>query len=174
MTQKAEIPYGLGKVIYFPQKAYPAEECLREAYQAEMEKIAQEAIASEPEKGWIAPSPEIGFTAWDDAGRRTLYLLNTDWQSDAELHNATFIYGEKQFTVPVRRYHIENIHCAQGLALRPEANTSDVLSIDKADEGWKVRVQTTGKDTLHWMNAQTGATGDLTIADAGIHELVIK
>lgn len=174
LTQKAEIPYGLGKVIYFPQKAYPAEECLREAYQAEMEKIAQEAIASEPEKGWIAPSPEIGFTAWDDAGRRTLYLLNTDWQSDAEWHNATFIYGEKQFAVPVRRYYIENIHCAQGLALRPEANTSDVLSIDKADEGWKVRVQTTGKDTLHWMNAQTGATGDLTIADAGIHELVIK
>ena len=174
LTQKAEIPYGLGKVIYFPQQAYPAEECLREAYQAEMEKIAQEAIASEPEKGWIAPSPEIGFTAWDDAGRRTLYLLNTDWQSDAEWHNATFIYGEKQFTVPVRQYHIENIHCAQGLALRPEANTSDVLSIDKADEGWKVRVQTTGKDTLHWMNAQTGATGNLTIADAGIHELVIK
>ena len=174
LTQKAEIPYGLGKVIYFPQKAYPAEECLREAYQAEMGKIAQEAITSEPEKGWIAPSPEIGFTAWDDAGRRTLYLLNTDWQSDAELHNATFIYGEKQFTVSVRRYHIENIHCAQGLALRPEANTSDVLSIDKADEGWKVRVQTTGKDTLHWMNAQTGATGNLTIADAGIHELVIK
>lgn len=174
LTQKAEIPYGLGKVIYFPQKAYPAEECLREAYQAEMEKIAQEAIASEPEKGWIAPSPEIGFTAWDDAGRRTLYLLNTDWQSDAELHNATFIYGEKQFTVPVRRYHIENIHCAQGLALRPEANTSDVLSMDKTDDGWKVRVQTTGKDTLHWMNAQTGATGDLAITDAGIHELVIK
>ena len=174
LTQKAEIPYGLGKVIYFPQKAYPAEECLREAYQAEMEKIAQEAIVSEPEKGWIAPSPEIGFTAWDDAGRRTLYLLNTDWQSDTEWHNATFIYGKKQFTVPVRRYHIENIHCAQGLALRPEANTSDVLSMDKTDDGWKVRVQTTGKDTLHWMNALTGATGDLAITDAGIHELVIK
>ena len=174
LTQKAEIPYGLGKVIYFPQKAYPAEECLREAYQAEMEKIAQEAIASEPEKGWIAPSSEIGFTAWDDAGRRTLYLLNTDWQSDAELHNATFTYGGKTFTVPVRRYHIETLHCAEGLALRPEANTSDVLSIDKTDEGWKVRVQTTGPDTLHWMNAQTGATGNLALANAGIHELIIK
>lgn len=174
LTQKTEISYGLGKIIYFPQKAYPAEESLREAYCTEMEKIAQEAINHEPAKGWITPSPEIGFTVWDDAGRRTLYLLNTDWQSDKELRNASFVYGTKQFTIPVRRYHIETIHCAQGLALRPEANTSDVLTIEKDNEGWKVCVQTTGKDTLHWMNALTGETGSFAITDAGIHELIVK
>ena len=162
------------KIIYFPQKAYPAEESLREAYCTEMEKIAQEAINHEPAKGWITPSPEIGFTAWDDAGRRTLYLLNTDWQSDKELRNASFVYGTKQFTIPVRRYHIETIHCAQGLALRPEANTSDVLTIEKDNEGWKVCMQTTGKDTFHWMNALTGKTGSFAITDAGIHELIVK
>lgn len=91
--QQTTLNYGKGKVIYFPEALYPAEDKLKAAYIKVMQDIAASTVHPEAENGWIEAAPSVGFTAWQDGERRTLYVLNTDWQSDEETHPYTFIYG---------------------------------------------------------------------------------
>jgi hypothetical protein len=53
------------------------------------------------------------------------------------------------------------------------SNTTDVLSIEKTSEGWTVKVQTTGKDTVKILNSVSGAETCSQIDGAGIHVLKI-
>ena len=173
LQDKTIIPLGLGKVIYFPQSAYPAESTLRGAYVEAMKEVAKSTVDGEVKKGWMEASPAVGFTVWDQANRRTLYLLNTNWK-EKQHQTAAFVYGQHQFPVQVRQYHIETIHCAEGLAVMPMANTTDVLDIKGTAEGWQVKVQTTGADTLNCMQASNGITEIVRLDKPGIHELVIR
>ena len=173
LTEKTEISFGLGKVVYFPIAAYPAEASLRAAYVKEMKAIAYKSVTEEIEQGWIIHAPAVGFTVWNQADRRTIYLLNTDWKNKDKEQSATFVYGQHSFPIKVRQYHTETIHCAEGLAVMPKGNTTDVLSITSTATGWKVRVQTTGQDTVACMQASTGKVENLQLPCAGIHELTI-
>lgn len=173
LAQKTEIAYGNGKIIYFPNNCYPADEQIRAEYEATMRGIASTAVVPETEHGWIEASQSVGFTAWDSADRRTLYLLNTDWSSDEEEHAATLTYKGHSFQVPVRRYRLETIHCAMGLAVMPLSNTSDVLSITPVQDGIIVKVQTTEDDSIRIMDTATGETSTVDIKGAGIHEIMV-
>ena len=174
MTGKHEIPYGNGWIIYFATPDYPIASSLVSAYEETMHTLAASSIQEEPEQGWIAASPHVGFTVWNEGNRRTLLLLNTDWKSDSDEVKAEFCYGDKKFMVPVRRYHVENIHCAVGLAVRPEANTTDILSIQPTSSGWDIQVQTTGDDQLQCMQAVSGQEKTITLQGAGIHSVHIE
>ncbi len=173
LTEKTVIPLGLGKIVYFPEAAYPAEESLREQYEAEMRSVAAAAADEERAKGWVESSPSVGFTVWDGAGRRTIYLLNADWQSAEQSHEATFVYGEKKFPIDVRRYHIETIHCAEGLAVAPGSNTTDVLGITRTDGGWKLTMQNTEKDTIRCFSAATGDVRTVTLDTPAVHVITV-
>ena len=138
-----------------------------------MRQIATETVEPEDSKGWIKTTASVGFTVWDTPERRTVYLLNTDWKSDREQQAATFTYQGKDFPIEVRRYHIETIHCTEGLAVMPASNTTDVLSIQKEEAGWKVKIQNTEHDTLRFLNAVTGKVESFSFPEAGIHEMFI-
>ena len=174
LAEKTVKSYGKGRIIYYPQQVYPADSTLRADYTAEMEKLAEGAVAGETAKGWVAPAASVEFTAWDCPELRTVFLLNTDWQSTAESHPARFVYGERTFPVDVRRYHIETVHCNRGLAVMPSSNTTDVLSIGEEEEGWTVRIQNTEPDTFRCMNALTGQVEEIRLEAPGIHEVCIK
>ena len=173
LTQKTVISYGRGKVVYFPQAAYPAENSLKDAYVAAMKEIATTTMNGEAEKGWVKSAPSVGFTVWDEADRRTIYLLNVNWQSDENSQPATFVYGNQEFPIVVRQYAIETIHCVDGLAVMPSENTTDVLDIKATKEGWTVRYQTTGADELKCMAAASGKVTSLKANAAGIHEIKV-
>ena len=173
LNDKTVGSYGAGKVVYFPQAVYPAEDSLKEAYVSARSEIAYQTVSEELSDGWILASESVGFTVWNRMDRRTIYLLNTDWKSDREEHPATFVYKGKTFTVPVRRYHIETIHCAAGLAVCPSSNTTDVLSVEGVSDGWKVKVQTATADQIRIMNGITGTCTSQSIDKAGIHEFII-
>ena len=173
LTRKTEIPFGLGKIIYFPEASYPAETSLRSQYEETLRSVATAATDRERAKGWIESSPSIGFTVWDEADRRTIYLLNTDWKSEDESHKATFVCGDKRFPIDVRRYHIETIHFAEGLAVVPESNTTDILSIMKVDAGWQLTVQNTEKDTIRCFSSATGAVKTITLDAPSVHVITV-
>lgn len=184
-TKQMEIAVGNGKVIYFPQSVYPADLSIRKAYETTMRKLANEVNDAEPDKGWITHNPAVGFTVWDHKDRRTIYLLNTDWKSREDctgslpethygVQPAVFVYGDHEYPVQVRRYHIETIHCAEGVALLPLSNTSDVLRIDRLPNGWKVRVQTTGPDRFNYYLKEKKEEGVLSVDKAGIIDLFIQ
>lgn len=174
LTTKTEITFGRGQIIYFPQKAYPAESNLRADYEAALKKIAAKAAEEETACGWMEAAPSVGFTVWDSPGRRTIYLLNTDWASSQEQHQATFKYMDKEFSVPVRRYHIETIHCADGLAVMPASNTTDILSIHREENGWTVKIQTTESDVIQCMNSITGKEETIKFNMPGIYNVIIN
>lgn len=174
LTEKTEMTYGTGRIIYFPQKAYPAEETLRTEYVSAMTALASETVEKEHCNGWIAASPAVGFTVWDAPCRRTIYLLNTDWESAQEVRPATFVYGNQTFPVEVRRYHIETIHCADGLAVMPTLNTTDVLSVTAQANGWIVKVQTTGEEDIRCMKAVSRTIETIHVGHSGIHEILVN
>ena len=174
LTAKTEIAYGLGKIVYFPQKNYPVEATLKADYVAAMKEIAAKTVAEEADKGWMEAAPSVGFTVWDSSDRRTVYLLNADWASDQEQHPATFVYKGQKFPVAVRRYHIETIHCADGLAIMPASNTTDILSVSRKRNGWTVKVQTTGSDVVQCMNAITGKVEPVKFNNPGVYEVFIN
>ena len=169
LMQQTTLNYGKGKVIYFPEALYPAEDKLKAAYIKVMQDIAASTVHPEAENGWIEAAPSVGFTAWQDGERRTLYVLNTDWQSDEETHPYTFIYGKGKFRLSIARYQLGTIHCAAQLAAAPSSNTTDVLSIVKEADGWTVRVQTTGPDTVKFMFASNGLEKEVSFSSPGIH-----
>ena len=174
LTEKTEIAFGEGKVVYFPQAAYPAESTLRTAYESAMRDAATATVACETARGWMKEVPQVGFTVWDQGDRRTIYLLNTDWKSDKDSQSATFIYGKHTFEVPVVRYQLGTIHCSAGLAVMPGANTTDILSILRTEKGWKVKVQTTERDTFRCMDASTGISKSITLDSGGITEFIVE
>lgn len=169
LTQQTVLGYGKGKVIYFPTPLYPAEEPLKADYIKVMQDVAASTVKPETENGWIDAAPSVGFAAWQDGGRRTLYVLNTDWQSDKEMHPYTFVYGNGKFRLSIARYQLGTIHCAAQLAVAPSSNTTDVLSIVKEADGWTVRVQTTGPDTIKFMFANNGVEKEISFSSPGIH-----
>ena len=124
---------------------------LKADYVEAMKEIAAKAAGEETCQGWMEAAPSVGFTVWDHSDRRTIYLLNTDWASDQDQRPATFIYKGKKFPVVVRRYHIETIHCADGLA-----------------------VQTTGNDVVQCMNAVTGKVEPIKFDEPGVHEVFVN
>lgn len=170
---KTIIPFGSGEIVYFPQAAYPAEASLRSQYEETMRELAGETVNEELSSGWIESTPSVGFTVLDSKDRRTIYLLNTDWKSDEQQHTATFVCNGKKFPVDVRRYHIETVHYADGLAISPGSNTTDVLNIVKCDNGWQITVQNTEKDTIRCFNTLSGETTTYVLDDPSVHHISV-
>lgn len=174
LSGKTNISFGNGKIIYFPDKAYPAAPSLRSRYETVLREVAEASLADEQQAGWIEESPSVGFTVWDSPDRRTIYLLNTDWQSDEQQHTAVFACNGKTFPVDVRRYHMETIHCSNGLAIHPGSNTTDVLDICKTGEGWKIVVQNTEKDTIKCFDTLTGETKIYSLDEPAVHIIKVE
>ncbi|MEG1748850.1 MAG: hypothetical protein RR249_04080 [Tannerellaceae bacterium] len=174
LTKETEIAFGSGRIVYFPQKAYPAEELLTIPYEAAMKQIATTSVAGESQRGWIKAAPSIGFAVWDSSDRRTIYLLNTDWMSEQEQQTTSLLYNGKKFPITVRRYHTETVHCAKELAVMPDSNTTDILNIKKTKKGWLVTVQNTVTETIRCMNASTGTSQTYRLDTPGIHHVSVE
>lgn len=174
LSAKTIIPFGSGKIVYFPQTVYPADASLRSQYEETMRELAGTTVNEEISSGWIEAAPSVGFTVWDSKDRRTIYLLNTDWKSNDQQHTATFVCNGKKFPIDVRRYHIETVHCANDLAVSPGSNTTDILNIVKSDNGWKVTVQNTEKDTIRCFNTLTGVTTTVSLDNPSVHIITVQ
>lgn len=116
----------------------------------------------------LGPPPSLHKFA-----RRTVYLLNVGWQNNVEFHPVEFLFGPSRFPVNARRYAIETTHCAEGLAIMPRNNTTDVLDITRQANGWSVKIQTTEPDEIRVFNAATGACQAKQLTKPGTHDLEI-
>lgn len=173
LNGKIEIPFGKGKIIYFPDPVYPANEAIRNAYRESVREEGEKHSRAQFNKGWISPGEKVSFTVWDNGNKRTLYLLNIDWSSPENSTPAKFHLGNSVFDIPVQSYLLETIHVRDNLGIMPKATTTDILSIEPDDQGWEVSVQTTGADTLQIFRGDTGYSSVQEIKTAGIHRLRI-
>lgn len=173
LTSKTELKRGKGKIIYFPQNIYPIESQLVDQYTETVKAESAATVKNESERGWIASSPKIGFTVWDSANHRTLYLLNTDWQSNNTSHAAQFVLANKTFNVDVRQNQMETIFCAKNAAVMPQKNTTDVIEIKQDKNRTAFIIQTTGSDTITIFNAKDGSVKTQEISSPGSHTIVI-
>ena len=174
MKGKNVISYGSGKIIYFASASYPAENDIMKDYEDEMHKLGKMYANEEYSSGWVKNSDNVGFSVWDSSDRRTIFLLNTDWESDAMIHNAELVYGSSSFTIPVRRYNIETVHISHGVAVYGLSNTTDVISITDEGNSWAIKVQTTESDTVSCFNSLTGGQKSFELTGPGIHTLKLN
>lgn len=170
LTSKTEIKLGDGKIIYFPQQLYPINEQLVDQYTQAIKTESAIHAEKQAEKGWIAPSPNIGFTAWDRKDRRILYVLNTDWQSNEPSHSATLKLNEISFDINIRQNQMETIVCTPDVAIMPSSNTTDILDIIVKNDRTIVVIQTTGEDTIT-IFSKDGSRSTRKIDKAGKHTL---
>lgn len=170
---KIEVNYGKGKVIYYPQNKYPIENEIVAGYTESMKQIASDIIEKEKDFAWVEGAPYVDFTVWTQNGRRTLYLLNTDWNNGA-IHNATITINNKKFITEIKQYSLTTVHCEKSLGLIPQANTTDVLEIKENIDNWEVVLQTTGKDIIEIFNAVSGKQSSIVLTEAGLRKIVIE
>lgn len=173
MTGKNVLSYGRGKIFYFAENEYPIDVNLKNDYESVMHELAESNVKYEKEAGWIdVCKNKVCFSVWDSDNRRTIYLLNTEWRNDSD-QVAMLMYRGKVFDIPVRRYNIETIHCAYGLAVHGMSNTTDILDIEDDIDGWKIKVQVTEKEILNLYNSLTGGKRKLDIKGPGIYSFCI-
>ncbi|MGL5317295.1 MAG: hypothetical protein ACRC9Q_01135 [Bacteroidales bacterium] len=161
------IEHGKGKIVYFPKGVYPINKEIRKEYEEQIRSQALSVIESNKAKGWVKHSKKIGFTAWDSADRRTIYLVNIDWKSNTNFAEAEIQIKDRSFNVSVPKYTIGTAHCFDGYVVYPEANTTDVLALKNG----KITLQSTGSDQVTIFNTVTGAQQKVMIKSAGVHEI---
>lgn len=168
------IPLGKGRIIYYSENVYPADDLIREHYIEDMKDIASGITSEELEKGWIKPSSHINFSVWDAENIRTLYLLNVDWESGDISHPANFVLNNKVFTVDTGRYSIATIRCFDNIAAIMKFNTSDILNFKKNGNQWIITCQTTRDDSLIVFDGISGKQKIIEIRSPGIHTLELS
>lgn len=173
-TDRKVIPLGKGRVIYYPQNVYPADELIKSSYTEDIINTASGIVSAEYEKGWIKASQNIDFSVWDSGNFRTLYLLNVDWKSDLDSQSAKLILNNHEFNVGAKRYMITTIRCSGNIAAMMDANTSDILEIKKDADKWEIICQTTGPDKLNIFDGFTGTKDVRSINSAGIHKIILS
>jgi hypothetical protein len=166
---------GEGQVVCFPQKLYPIDSFIRDAYSKELSAIGTEAVAGQRQKGWIGSSENIEFAAWDwdDGQHRTIYILNIDWWSGKASSHCTLLLGDQEFKLDVRRRFIEAVTVYKGLAVMPKSMQTDIMKIEKNSDEYTITVQTTGPDELFIFNKDKKSVQTYKIKDAGIHHIRI-
>ena len=121
----------------------------------------------EGSRGWILPAAHIGFTAWDATDRRTLYLLNNDWEGTAPSRSARFRFADNEFEIDVPRWRITTIHCFDDVAVLPSSDTADVLG--RTADG-AIEVQCTAPSTFRIFRSD-GSERIIGVAHPGIHRI---
>ncbi len=149
---KIERRVGKGRVVYFPQDAYPSEVSLRAAYEAELKAIGAAAVEAESKRGWIAGNEDVNFSVYDrEDGLRVIYLVNTDWWSGRTSAAAALLWGGERYEITVPAGEILVITIGEKIVVLPEGVDVDVISIEgrsltlQSDAGAKVRVFEHGK-----------------------------
>jgi hypothetical protein len=121
----------------------------------------------------VRGTEHIGFAAWDweDGGHsyRTIYLLNIDWWSEHPIHQATLLLGEQEFNVDVERGIIGTITLCDGCAIMPKHPLTDVLGVEKRNNGIDITVQSTEACQLILYLEGKDPPVQLKVPGAGIH-----
>ena len=166
---------GKGEVVFYPQKLYPSEQPIKEAYTKDLKQLLEKSAYDQLQKGWIEGAENIEFAAWDweDSLTRTIYLLNIDWWSDITAHPATLRIGDDTFSLNVRRNVLETVTISQGLAVMPQSMTTDVLNISKMEKGYQISVQTTDSESITVYSSKTGPK-TYELEKPGIHSILIN
>ncbi len=168
------ISHGAGKIHYIPETVYPADPKMRQNYEALMRRFATRFAEEQRATGWLSIDGKISFTAWDNGQRRTIYMLNIDWDNPGRDAGGTLYIGEHTFEVVARHYELETIHIKDGLAAMPKGNTTDIVAIERDASGSSILVQTTGPDTVMIFDGISGRSFEHNIESPGLHTIEVE
>ncbi|MEO6848464.1 MAG: hypothetical protein ABI443_12175, partial [Chthoniobacterales bacterium] len=164
-------------VIYFPQDAYPSEECIRSAYEEELRKLGEEMVQFETARGWLRGSPDVNFAAYDrEGGRlRTLYILNIANWSDERAANVTFLFKENEYPIAARNGAIEVITVSQSIAVMPDSQDMDVMDIQEEEGKFRIMLQSDKGGNLSIFSPRyPQIPKSITVDKGGIQEVILS
>lgn len=137
------------------------------------EQVAARVNQPEPASGWIESGNGVSFTCWQGPDMRTLYVLHPRWQDSAPA-SFQLCLGGQSFPMQVEQGKLRPIYCANGVAISPEGNTTDVLRITPTLTGCVAVVQNTEPDELFIATASSSVPQRRSLPKAGIHTLEIN
>ena len=138
-----------------------------------MREQAARVNQPEPASGWIESGNGVSFTCWQGPDMRTLYVLHPRWQDSAPA-SFQLCLGGQSFPMQVEQGKLRPIYSANGLAISPEGNTTDVLRITPTLTGCVAVVQNTEPDELFIATASSSVPQRRSLPKAGIHTLEIN
>lgn len=168
---------GQGRVIYFPQDAYPCEPAIRSEYEAELRARGEATVERERRRGWIRGNPDVGFAAydWQDGRMRTLYLLDIDHWSGRAAAAAQFLFGPRTYDLAVRAGMIETIYASASVALMPEGLDTDVLELEVTGGQMRALVQSDVGAVLRvFAPGHPECPGTVCVASGGVREILVR
>ena len=160
---------GKGKVIYFPQDAYPSDPAIRGQYEYALRDLGALAAGREAARGWLRGSEDVEFSAydWADGRLRTLYLLNIDWWSGKPAAPALFLLGDARYELEVPAGSIAAITACAELAVMPEGMDADIIDLTperivvQSDAGARLRVFAPGRELPEWIEVKNGGVQEI-------------
>ena len=160
---------GEGRVLFVNAREYAGNEAVRAAYERLFDRLVPPQIAKEPVYG--EGDTDVQFTVFEqEDGSRHLYFIATDWYNDpAAPRKGTLLLNGKRYAVDVPFGQLVKIVARDGVAVWPEADCNEVLSI----ENGIARVQGVGRSVFHI--AAQGAVRDAAVDfnDQAVREIAL-
>ncbi|NOU71278.1 hypothetical protein GC098_07555 [Paenibacillus sp. LMG 31458] len=142
--------FGKGKVLYVNAKAYPADQRVRGWYEQVLHSFGASIMEMERKRGWLAGSPDIGFTVYDrEDGLRVIYTLNINWWEESSAPVGTaLLWGDQGIEVSVNRDKMHMITLSDNVGIMTADNETDVIDLREDEQGAKLTVQGSGDTEL--------------------------
>jgi len=171
----AALKIGKGRVIFFNTGKYPANAEIRDLYEAEMRKLADESVAHQRRKGWITNSDQVQFAAWDADDRmmvdRTIFMFNVGGGTA----QAKLLLDKAEHGIGVPEKVIAAIYVSDGVAAYPSDPLTSVLKIGKSGSEIKLVVQAVNPGAITVYKDIPGSKPvTVKVPGAGIRILTVK
>ena len=169
------IPIGKGKVILFDSDKYPGSQELHDAYEKEMRKLGDAAVAEERKKGWLGQSAIVQFTVWDNGRNadieRTVFMYKFA-RGDTPVK---LLLGEAEYDIVPPEHVLAAIYISEGVAAYPSDPLSSVLKIDKSGNEVTLTVQAVNAGTINvYLNRAGTEPVSIAVSETGIHKLKVS
>ncbi|MBN2651183.1 MAG: hypothetical protein JXR63_02285 [Spirochaetales bacterium] len=168
---RRELTVGKGKVIFYANKVYPSNIEIFSQYKADIIALAQDSMARQRDSGWIIPGKKLNFSVYDSESMRTIYLLNTNWQSPNSNSTGIFQLGQSEFEISIPFGQICNIYASGNSAVMADNPTSQVLRFFAEDGRKYAEIQIISPDSVQLFDGEAGTVEFLQFDKPGIYEI---
>ncbi len=125
---------GKGCVYFVNAREYPAEPAVRAVYEALLQKLGQEEVEREKERGFLESAETVQSCIYDaEDGIRRIYAVNTDWWSQADPEaKAVLCAGGQKYPVSIGRGKIHAFTLGNGMAAWVKDMDTEILSLEES------------------------------------------
>ena len=120
---------GLGEIVVFHAKEYPAHPAIRVLYEDQIKRLCDETVCRE--KIWAKANDDVEFAVYDQLdGSRHIYFLAVDWYRQPDFNrSATLRLCNERYDIPIPFGVMLKCVCNEEVGVLAESEDGEVISI---------------------------------------------